>query len=92
VATEHWAPLLLRPFRPVGYGPGYPPPFGRFDGNNTISTVDTPSTPQAGNTGNSASGGRSRWLGRRIQLRNPFRSRQHVAGTENALERGEERV
>jgi hypothetical protein len=92
VATEHWAPLLLRPFRPVGYGPGYPPPFGRLDRNNTISTVDTPNTSQAGNTGNSASDGRSGWMGRHIQLRNPFRSRQQVAGTENTLERGEGRV
>lgn len=89
VATEHWAPLLLRPFRPPGYAPGYPPPFGRFDRNNTISTVDTPSTAPGGNGGNSTTGGRTRWTNRRIQLRNPFRSRQNVAGTENALERGE---
>jgi hypothetical protein len=83
VATEHWAPLFFRPFRPVGYGPGYPPPFGRFDNGNT------PSTGQNANTGNTNSGQRTRWRDRRLQLRNPFRQRQ--VNTENVLERGEGR-
>jgi hypothetical protein len=85
VATEHWAPLFFRPFRPVGYGPGYPPPFGRFDRGNRQGTG------QDVNTGNTNSGQGTRWRDRRIQLRNPFRQRQNTVNTDNVLERGEGR-
>lgn len=91
VTTEHWTPLFLRPFRPVGLSPNtstysppaYPPPFARFDRH-------TPTTEQAtdAETNSSVNTTRRFHLPRMPAFRNPFRQ-SRGNNDPNALERGE---
>jgi Ring finger domain len=98
VTTEHWAPLFLRPFRPVvlpttthtygphSPGPSYPPPFSRFNLRETTPPENPPvaTTPETAPEATSP----SIWPFRRA--RNPFRRRPETGnGNANALERGE---
>jgi len=97
VTTEHWAPLFLRPFRPVGnspstLGPSYPPPFTRFDHRHRIpeepsTTTSDPDSPSLNPTSSTHTiYGALQFP--HISLRNPFR-RTRPPNNGDAAERGE---
>ena len=75
VTTEHWAPLFLRPFRPVliptststnGYGSGYPSTYNRYQSQLTTTEGESPPFfPRA-----------SRWRIQRIDRPSDLRSEE----------------
>jgi Ring finger domain len=96
---EHWAPILLRPFRAPTAGrqggPPLPPPFTRFDRQRTTSTNPPTTEPNADvpledNT-NQSQNINPEPRGPRLHFRNPFRRgpRQAEQPDPSALERGD---
>ena len=97
VTTEHWAPLFLRPFRPVGsspqtLGPSYPPPFTRFDHRHRIPEETTTTTDTDTPTPNPTASTHTMYGALQfphISMRNPFRRTRRQDNAGDATERAE---